>query len=422
MQRRNFLKGLLAVSLLAPIAKLTAKSSKSADKKSENSSEPVKISSRTINGITVPLLGFGTMRLPRKTKGEPAIDYDETRKLFARAIECGVNYFDTAYFYHRGLSEVCVGDLLSSYPRESYFIADKMPIRMLKTEADLERIWQEQLKRCKTKYFDFYLLHALNKRNWETAKRLKVYEFLKAKQAKGEIKYLGFSFHDKPAVLEDIAKSYPWDFAQIQLNYYDWTQYKSKEQYEILTKLGIPIIVMEPLRGGALAKLNDAAIKIFKRANAAASPASWAFRYIADLPNVLCILSGMNKMEHLEENIRTLSKPAPLIKRERGVIAGALAAYLKRGAVPCTDCRYCLPCPVGVAIPKVFSLYNEFKLNGNFEKFNSSHSSLAPEEQAHECVNCTACIKKCPQSIAIPQELHRITREIAQLKKKTENR
>ena len=166
MQRRNFLKGLLAVSLLAPIARLTAKSSKSADKKSENSLEPVKISSRTINGITVPLLGFGTMRLPRKTKGEPAIDYDETRKLFARAIECGVNYFDTAYFYHRGLSEVCVGDLLSSYPRESYFIADKMPIRMLKTEADLERIWQEQLKRCKTKYFDFYLLHALNKRNW----------------------------------------------------------------------------------------------------------------------------------------------------------------------------------------------------------------------------------------------------------------
>ena len=152
MQRRNFLKGLLAVSLLAPIARLTAKSSKSADKKSEN----IKVAARTINGITVPLLGFGTMRLPRKTKGEPAIDYDKTRELFARAIECGVNYFDTAYFYHRGLSEVCVGDLLSSYPRESYFIADKMPVRMLKTEADLERIWQEQLKRCKTKYCKAY--------------------------------------------------------------------------------------------------------------------------------------------------------------------------------------------------------------------------------------------------------------------------
>ena len=292
---------------------------------------------------------------------------------------------------------------------------------MLKTEADLERIWQEQLKRCKTKYFDFYLLHALNGRNWKTAQQLKVYDFLKKKQQQGEIRYLGFSFHDKPAVLEEIAKSYKWDFAQIQLNYYDWTQYKSKEQYEILTKYNIPVIVMEPLRGGALARLNTEAKAIFKRANAKASPASWAFRYIADLPNVLCILSGMTKMEHLNDNIKTFSDLKPLTAREKGVISGALAAYLKKGAVPCTDCRYCLPCPVGVAIPKVFAIYNSYKLNGNFKDFEKKYSALPEEEQAQECVSCMACVKKCPQSINIPEELKRILKERAQNGKRSEN-
>ena len=419
MQRRDFLKGLLTVSMFAPVSKLLAKSGKKAAASTAGkTASDKKVVTRTINGITVPMLGFGTMRLPRKTKGEPAIDYALTDKLFARAIERGVNYFDTAYFYHRGLSETCVGDLLSKYPRESYILADKMPVRMLKDESDLERIWQEQLKKCKTKYFDFYLLHALNGRNWKTAQRLKVYEFLKKKQEKGEIKYLGFSFHDKPAVLEEIAKSYKWDFAQIQLNYYDWTQYKSKEQYEILTRYNIPVIVMEPLRGGALARLNDEAVKILKRADAKASPASWAFRYIADLPNVLCVLSGMNKMEHLDENIDTYSEVKPLTKKERGVIAGALAAYLKRGAVPCTDCRYCLPCPVGVAIPKIFAMYNSYKLDGSFAALDKSYFSLAPEEQAQECVSCMACVKKCPQSIAIPDELKRISKDIEKLKKK----
>ena len=418
MNRRNFLKSLLVVSISVPISKLLA-GKKSAPAEQKSSAPNKKVVTRTINGITAPLLGFGTMRLPRKTKGEPDIDYAQAEKLFARAMANGVNYFDTAYFYHRGLSETCVGDLLSKYPRESYIIADKMPIRMLKEKSDLERIWQEQLKKCKTKYFDFYLLHALNGRNWKNAQRLKVYEFLKKKQENGEIKYLGFSFHDKPAVLEEIAKSYKWDFAQIQLNYYDWTQYKSKEQYEILTKYNIPVIVMEPLRGGALARLNAEAIKIFSRADAKASPASWAFRYITDLPNVLCVLSGMSQMEHLEDNINTFSNVKPLTKKERGVISGALAAYLKRGAVPCTDCRYCLPCPVGVAIPKIFSMYNSYKLDGNFAELEKSYSALSSEEQAQECVSCMACVKKCPQSIAIPDELKRISKDMEHIKKKS---
>lgn len=419
MKRRDFIKSLIAFSLFAPIARLAAKNSKKAA--SVPAEAAGKVDKRTINGITVPLLGYGTMRLPRKISGEPDIDYAKAEKLFARAMESGVNYFDTAYFYHRGLSEKCVGDLLSKYPRKSYLLADKMPIRMLKTEADLERIWNEQLKRCKTDYFDFYLLHALNRRNWKTAQELKVYEFLKKKQQEGKIRYLGFSFHDKPAILEDIAKSYKWDFAQIQLNYYDWTQYKSKEQYEILTKYNIPVIVMEPLRGGALARLNDEAKAIFKRADSTVSPASWAFRYAANLPNVLCILSGMTEMEHLNDNIKTFTNVKPLTAKERGVISGALAAYLKKGAVPCTNCRYCLPCPVGVAIPKVFDIYNSYKFSGNFKKFEKEYSSLSEEEQAQECVSCMACVKKCPQSISIPDELKRIIKERAQINKRAAN-
>lgn len=414
MKRRDFLKSLLALSIFAPVSRLLAKTVK---KTAAPAGENAKVEKRTINGITVPLLGYGTMRLPRKVKGEPAIDYAKAEKLFARAMAAGVNYFDTAYFYHRGLSEKCVGDLLARYPRESYILADKMPVRLLKTEADIERIWKEQLARCKTEYFDFYLLHALNGRSWKTAKRLKVYEFLKARQREGKIRYLGFSFHDKPEVLDEIAKSYKWDFAQIQLNYYDWTQYKSKEQYEILTKYNIPVIVMEPLRGGVLARLNAEARAIFKRADRDRSPASWAFRYVADLPNVLCILSGMTEMEHLEENIATFSTLKPLSAREKGVISGALAAYLKKGTVPCTDCRYCLPCPVGVAIPKIFAMYNGYKLSGDFARFEQQYSALPEEERAQECVSCMACVKKCPQSIAIPEEFKRIIKETAKAKK-----
>ena len=411
MKRRDFLKSILAVSILAPVARLSAKDKKTA--------APAKVDRRTINGITAPLLGYGMMRLPVKVQGEPDIDYAKAEQLVKRAMESGVNYFDTAYFYHKGKSEKCVGDLLSKYPRNSYLLADKMPVRRLKKAEDMEQIFNEQLKRCKTTYFDFYLMHALNGRNWKTAQQLKLYDFLKQKQQEGKIRRLGFSFHGKPAVLNEIANACKWDFAQIQLNYFDWINYKSKEQYEILTKLNIPVIVMEPLRGGALAKLNDKAIEIFKRADKNASPASWAFRYAASLPNVLCVLSGMTRMEHLEDNIKTFSNLKPLNSRERGVIAGALAAYRKKGAVPCTDCRYCMPCPAGVAIPEVFALYNDWKYNGDFAAFEAKYNKLPVEERASECISCMACVKKCPQGINIPSELNRITDELKHLQKKS---
>ncbi|MBR7104682.1 MAG: aldo/keto reductase [Lentisphaeria bacterium] len=358
------------------------------------------------------------MRLPRVTPGKPEIDYVKTAAMFDKAMKAGVNYFDTAYFYHAGLSEKCAGDLLSKYPRDSYMLASKMPVGHLRKAADIERIFNEQLKKCKTAYFDFYMLHALNGRNWEKAKRLKVYEFLMQKKAEGKIRKLGFSFHDTPAVLEKIASAYPWDFAQIQVNYLDWTLYRSKEQYEILTKKNIPVIVMEPLRGGALAKLNPAATKILKNMSPKESNASWAFRYVGSLPNVLITLSGMTQMEHLEDNIKTFTNFRPLTETDKKVLNAALTAYRKSLAVPCTDCRYCLPCPAGVEIPKIFGLYNQLKLTGNRANFNRAYNAMDEDAQASACVACGKCVKACPQKINIPEELKKIDQAIKRSKRR----
>ena len=410
MDRRDFLKNVLAIAAFAPVSRLASAVTAPGVKNSGG-----KVSRRRYRNsdLTVPMLGYGMMRLPRLAPQSGDIDIATVKQQIAIAMAAGVNYFDTAYFYHRGKSEVCAGEVLSAYPRSSYMLADKMPVSLLRQPADLERIWQEQLKRCKVEYFDFYLLHALTAGQWKKAKRLKVYEFLKKKKDEGKIRHLGFSFHDTPEVLQEIASAHPWDFAQIQLNYLDWTIYRSREQYEVLTKLGIPVIVMEPLRGGALATLNPEASGILKRQNPEASTASWAFRYVGSLPNVLCILSGMTLTEHLEDNIRTFTDFKPLTASERGAIDSALAAYQKSGIVPCTGCRYCLPCPVGVNIPKIFSLYNNATISGNKNRLKRGYAQLSKKEQAASCVSCGLCKKKCPQKIDIPAMLKKVNSSIA---------
>lgn len=417
MNRRDFLKRALTVAALASVSGVVAKEGKDGDKSSEGKGRPITRRRYKDTALTLPLLGFGMMRLPRLSPDKPDIDYPTVEKQIARAMEVGLNYFDTAYFYHNGLSEKCAGDLLSRYPRDRYYLVTKMPVRALKKEADVERIWNEQLAKCKTDYFDFYLVHNLNRDRWEDTRRFHVYEFLKQKQKEGRIRKLGFSFHDEPEVLKTIAEAHPWDFAQIQLNYLDWTLYRSREQYEILTRLGIPVIVMEPLRGGALAALNPEAVEIFRNANASVSPASWAFRYAASLPNVLCVLSGMTLTEHLEDNIRTFTDFKPLTEAERKVIDAALAAYRKSGAVPCTECRYCMPCPAGVNIPRVFGLYNQAKTSGNTAHFRLVYDKMSDEEKASGCVNCGVCLKKCPQHIRIPDELKKIRLEVENQKR-----
>ena len=414
MNRRDFLKSTLAVAALAPVSRLAAKAGADGDKASDVI-EGGQVTRRKYKGtnLSVPLLGFGCMRLPTLSPDKPDIDYATAKKMIASAMKAGCNYFDTAYMYHGGRSEKCLGELLQDYSRDSYYLTDKMPVWFARTPADLERIFNEQLERCKTTYFDFYLVHSLGAANWKMAKRLKAYDFLAQKKKEGKIRKLGFSFHDTPELLAEIVKAHPWDFVQLQLNYLDWELYRSREQYEIATKAGLPVIVMEPLRGGALASLSPDAVEILRKAEPGLSTASWAFRYLAGLPNVLCILSGMTLPEHVEDNIRTFSPIKPLSESDRKTLDEALAAYRKRLAVPCTSCKYCMPCPVGVEIPKIFGLYNQYKISGNKWLFSNNYSSIPEDARADACVNCGKCMKQCPQKIKIPDMLRQIAKEFA---------
>ena len=413
MNRREFIKSAITAAALAPVARFSI--ADEADKPADAAATPLadKVTRRPFRdtGVTVPLIGFGMMRLPKIAPDKNEIDYATAEKMFDRAMAAGANYFDTAYFYHGGLSEKCAGDLLTKYPRESYMLADKMPMGIPKTEEDVARVFDEQLQRTKAGYFDFYLVHALNKGKWEDAKRLHVCEFLEEKRKEGKIRFLGFSFHDSPEVLQTIVDARPWDFCQIQLNYVDWEAYRSREQYEILTRAGIPAIIMEPIRGGALASLNPKALLTLKNANPDASAASWALRYCASLPNVLTVLSGMSLPEHVEDNIRTFSPFQPLTDSERQTLEIAKGAYQGKLAVPCTACRYCMPCPVGVDIPGIFAMYNHAKLNDDMASFRKAYAALAADARASNCVKCGRCLKKCPQQIDIPAELEKIAKE-----------
>ncbi len=408
MNRRKFLKQTLLLSTLAPLVPVQAGAGKAAPLRDAR-----QVTRRQYKGteVTFPMLGFGMMRLPRLDPEKPELDYVRIKEIFDRAMAAGVNYFDTAYFYHQGLSEVAVGKVLSQYPRESYMLASKMPVHYLKTEADVARIWEEQLAKTQAGYFDVYLLHTLNRNLWQRAQEFHVYEFLKQKQAEGKIKMLGFSFHDTPEVLEEIASAKPWDIALIQINYLDWTQYRSREQYEILTKYGIPALVMEPLRGGALANLPKDTAEIFTNTDSTVSVASWAFRYVGSLPNVICVLSGMSCEEHLDDNIKTFTNFKPLTDADRKVIATALDSYLKKGTIACTECNYCMPCQAEVNIPGIFTLYNQSKDKGD-EFFRAEYAKLSEDERIVSCMDCDACLRKCPQKLEIPALLKRVATEM----------
>ena len=362
---------------------------------------------RLFNDKKISLLGFGTMRLPRLSEETQEIDFQTGQEMVDYAIAHGVNYFDTAYMYHEGGAEIFIGEALSKYPRESFYLADKMPPWRAKTEADLERIFEEQLQKCKTDYFDFYLIHHVSKEHFEIAEKLKVYDFLKKKRAEGKIRYIGFSFHDDPDFLETVLDTYEWDFAQIQLNYLDWTIQEAKRQYELLAERKIPAIVMEPVRGGSLAVLSENARNILKAADSDASIASWAIRYAASLPNVLTVLSGMSDMAQIKDNVKTIGHFNPLSESEYETIAKAVEEYKAAFATSCTYCRYCLECPSGVHIPKIFDRYNQYFIRGDTDKtrFLAEYKQIGINKHAHHCTGCGICLPKCPQGIDIPKEM-----------------
>lgn len=364
------------------------------------------------NNTQVSRLGLGTMRLPCKTplkrEANPLIDYTKGQQLVDIAYKNGVNYFDTAYMYHVGKSEKFIGQALKKYPRETYFLADKLPIWLCKTPSDMQKIFNKQLERTGIDCFDFYLLHSLDKENFEKCEQYKAYDFVKEMQAKGLVKNIGFSFHGTVDDLKEIIASHDWDFAQIQMNYLDWENQDAKTQYRLLTEAKIPIIVMEPVRGGKLA--NDVpkiAQEQMKNYAPDKSIASWAIRFVASHNNVMTILSGMNSIEQMSDNLDSLTDFVPMTDTELKICKNAADLINKADIIPCTGCDYCADCPKGVKISTVFSVYNSYK-NGTvtLEQSRSEYNKISVN--AEKCVACGKCKSHCPQSIDIPKMLSTI--------------
>lgn len=366
------------------------------------------VDKRKFKDTQVSLLGLGTMRLPCKTpikrEANPLINYQKGQELVDIAYDNGVNYYDTAFMYHAGKSEKFIGAALKKYPRDSYFLADKLPIWMCPKQSDMEKIFQKQLERTGADYFDFYLLHSLNKENFDKCEKFGAYDFVVKKQREGKIKNIGFSFHGTIDDLKEIVSAYHWDFAQIQMNYLDWKNQDAETQYKILTDAGIPVIVMEPVRGGSLANVSADIEAMFKKARPDSSVASWAMSFVASHPNVITILSGMNSPEQMYDNLGTLTDFKPLSDTEMKICLNAAAMMNKNEIIPCTGCDYCADCPKGVKISTIFSVYNKIK-TGELTEEQGRGEYAEIDVNASECIGCGKCASHCPQSINIPEML-----------------
>ena len=361
-------------------------------------------------GVTTSLLGFGCMRFPTLENEE--IDFDHAKEMIDHAMANGINYYDTAYPYHAGNSERYLSrTLIRDYPRESFYLADKMPVWECHEYADFERIFNEQTDRLNTDYIDFYLAHCLTKDNWANAEKLGIVRFLKEKKAQGKIRHIGFSLHDSPEVLKTVLDGFDgWEFAQIQLNYFDWDFQRASEQYRLLTERGLPVIAMESVRGGALANFNGKQAEILTAVNPDASYASWAIRWIARLENVMTILSGMSTLEQVKDNIKTFSPLLPMNEKEEAAI-GELVAYMNTiPLIPCTSCRYCCKdCPQEIDIPAVFHQYNEYCRFGTESQLTYWYLQRTREGHLGDaCIECGSCESMCPQHIEIREKLKEI--------------
>ncbi|MEY8297895.1 MAG: aldo/keto reductase [Emergencia timonensis] len=361
-------------------------------------------------------LGFGTMRLPMDDQGK--IDYAAGQEMIDYALANGINYIDTAYKYHEGESEDFVGAALAKHQRTSYYLADKLPTWLCSTEDDAGKIFEGQLSKCRTDYFDFYLLHSLDEESWPNVPRLHMIEYLREEKAAGRIRHLGASFHCGPDLLRQVLTDYGQDleFIQLQLNYMDWDLYGAKELYQIAREFDTPVVVMEPLRGGMLANpLSETARKVLDGTDTGASYASYALRFINELPGILCTLSGMSTLAQMKENIEIFNGPA-MIDKEKEAISEAVKVLQADILVPCTGCNYCYECPSGVKIPEIFKMYNEAASKGFhwiWGSLSGQYNKCTPN--AKDCIECGACESHCPQKISIIDKLKEIDAKYAQL-------
>ncbi len=354
-------------------------------------------------------LGFGAMRLPVVNGDDAQIDIAAAEEMIDYAKEHGINYFDTAWGYHSGNSELVVGKALRKYPRESYYLATKFPGYDLSNMSKVKEIFEKQLEKCGVDYFDFYLFHNVCEMNIDAYldEKYGIYEYLMEQKKNGRIKHLGFSAHGNYEVMKRFLEAYGADmeFCQIQLNYLDWTFQDAKAKVELLDSYKIPVWVMEPLRGGRLCKLSEENTKKLKALRPEEDVPAWAFRYLQTLPGVKVILSGMSNMEQLKENIGTFSSDKPLNKEEMDALL-SVAEGLLNGLLPCTACRYCVShCPKGLDIPRLLELYNEHEFTGGGFIAPMALSSIDEEKRPSACVGCRSCEKVCPQQIKISEAM-----------------
>lgn len=363
-----------------------------------------KIVLRKFANIELPVFNFGFGHNLSFEKRSEIIDY---------CMEIGVKYYETAWVYKN--SEISVGKILKKYSRDTFYLADKLPPCSYK---NISKIFEEQLVRCQVDYFDFYLIHGIMNSRSLLIEDKEIYNVLLNEKQKGRIKYLGFSYHGNSKDLDILLKNFKWDFVQLSINAIDWNLNNAKKIYDIATKYNLPIIVMNPLKGGQLANLNEEAINILKKENPYASVSSWGYRFLLSFPNIF-ILSRADNIEQMRDNLKTFSDIKPLTYEERQILFNAIKNYNSRGVISCVYCNYCKECPMNIEISKYFFMYNQYKLStvNQEQNFILEYESIPEEFRLDRCIECGLCKTKCTQHLDVPNILKYIYKEYVKIKK-----
>jgi len=360
-------------------------------------------------GDKVSVLGFGCMRFPTDDDGN--IKKNESEKMLDYAVDNGVNYFDTAWPYHGEKSEPFVGNYFQDN-RKDIYLATKLPSWKIEKREDMDEYFKKQLKRLKTDYIDYYLLHALNKKRWEQLLEKDIFDFVEDIKKKNKIRAIGFPFHGKLETFKDIIDSYDWDFCQIQYNFMDTNYQAGLEGLKYAADKGIDLVIMEPLRGGMLtSNVPEDIQEIWNNLGKNSSPAEWALRWVWNHPEVTITLSGMSAMNHVKENINVSDKAVAnsLTDKQLAIIDKVRKTYDERTRVNCTNCKYCMPCPNGVNIPAAFRFYNNAYIYNEFERMKNFYNrALDDDSKASKCIECGECLDKCPQNISIIEKLKEV--------------
>lgn len=365
---------------------------------------------KKFQNLNLSMLGLGTMRLPLKGETSDMIDEEKTAEMVEVAINKGINYFDTAWGYHDGMSEIVIGKILKKYPRESFYLASKFPGYDLSNINKVEEIFEKQLEKCQVEYFDFYLFHNVNEINIRPYldEKYKIFDYLIKQKENGRIKHLGFSCHGNLEVMESFLKKYGkhMEFGQIQLNYLDYKFQDAKSKIDLLNEYNIPIWIMEPLRGGRLAKLSEKYEEKLKALRPNETTPGWAFRFLQSIPNVKMVLSGMSTMEQLKQNIEIFEENKELTDKEMRDLLKLADEMLGENTLPCTNCAYCTTyCPKGLNIPYILSLYNEHLFTDGGFLAPMKISALPDDKKPAVCIGCRNCEAVCPQQIKISEAM-----------------